>query len=666
MTQVEPLASAITTVFSNVANNVVSQLAAACAATDTSISLLTGTGAAFPAAPFYCSIEYEVLWCSSKTGDVFSVQRGVDGTTAASHVINSIVQIRNNAGLFHDAYAAIQEVDSGVTSGSALPADIAYTDKTQTFTNKTIDVSNPSTGNVIIGTVQPDPAALVYTNTLDNGGFDLWTASPSLTLAAGSPTSGGRAGYGPCNFWNTYGVNDSAITVARDTANIDPGFPSGYDALVNISTVQANDYVSMYQQIERSTLANIDAMVGSPYSVSARIKLLSGSGISVALSFGFFDSTGQPHTVISAYQPVTGSGYATYKFENQIWVGAVGAIYITFAIQFKGVGQVAVDNIMITRSTVAATYYPKPLPVINTTNLLTNGGFEIWQRGNGPFSTSGQITADRWMLGLGTSSSTSVSKGFAGATGSYGGTSNCALVTNTQGSSNSYLIQTIKISDFEELRGRYVSFTVRMDEPVANGCYITLSCDGTGGMSLNTTPLATPNGWFTQALTIGPIPNDATYVQAAIWFQASGNFYVDNAMLVLGQIPSEYVPVHPADDLVRCQRYYEAYSFSSNTYIANGQTYIANGAVACFKVGAKAVNPSITFSAPSTFAMTGNSFGLNPLTGISANSNNINTTGPGVLGLGVNIAGSTQTPGWATTILANTSNTATIVLEANP
>src|SRR5499427_6610596 len=33
-------------------------------------------------------------------------------------------------------------------------------------------------------------------------------------------------------------------------------------------------------------------------------------------------------------------------------------------------------------------------------NLLTNGGFEIWQRGNGPFTATGVYGPDRWQLGI--------------------------------------------------------------------------------------------------------------------------------------------------------------------------------------------------------------------------------------------------------------------------
>ena len=43
----------------------------------------------------------------------------------------------------------------------------------------------------------------------------------------------------------------------------------------------------------------------------------------------------------------------------------------------------------------------------------------------------------------------------------------------------------------------------------------------------------------------------------AVYFAASCTAYIDNAMLVVGSQASDYAPLHPADDLARCLRYYE-------------------------------------------------------------------------------------------------------------
>jgi hypothetical protein len=42
-----------------------------------------------------------------------------------------------------------------------------------------------------------------------------------------------------------------------------------------------------------------------------------------------------------------------------------------------------------------------------------------------------------------------------------------------------------------------------------------------------------------------------------ITLAAVGNAYLDNATLVVGSVAADYAPLHPADDLARCLRYYE-------------------------------------------------------------------------------------------------------------
>jgi hypothetical protein len=120
-------------------------------------------------------------------------------------------------------------------------------------------------------------------------------------------------------------------------------------------------------------------------------------------------------------------------------------------------------------------------------NLLTNGGFEVWQRGNGPFTTA--YTADRWGWKTSTANAVRIR--------TYDGT--------TIGS------------------GTYHS---------GSGAYQTLT--------LTTTFSAAPTvAWF------------------GVEFDASCTAYLDNAMLVVGSQAADYAPLHPADDLARCLRYYE-------------------------------------------------------------------------------------------------------------
>jgi hypothetical protein len=80
-----------------------------------------------------------------------------------------------------------------------------------------------------------------------------------------------------------------------------------------------------------------------------------------------------------------------------------------------------------------------------------------------------------------------------------------------------------------------------------------------------------------------------------VYFAASTNAYVDNAMLVVGSQYADYAPLHPADDLARCLRYYEIMGetpgeISIYGYQAAGG---ATGTTTPLKVR-KAVTPTVT------------------------------------------------------------------------
>jgi hypothetical protein len=72
-----------------------------------------------------------------------------------------------------------------------------------------------------------------------------------------------------------------------------------------------------------------------------------------------------------------------------------------------------------------------------------------------------------------------------------------------------------------------------------------------------------------------------------IFFSASCTAYLDNAMLVVGTQPCDYVPLHPADDLARCLRYYEIAAggegMVSAVATANAQTIFATFAYKAVK-----------------------------------------------------------------------------------
>jgi len=217
-------------------------------------------------------------------------------------------------------------------------------------------------------------------------------------------------------------------------------------------------------------------------------------------------------------------------------------------------------------------------------NLLTNGGFEIWQRGTGPF-TGTAYSADRWQVTPNGGSTMSVSKVTA-ASGT--GSSSAAQIVYTH-TAQSQLMQILRLSgESLELLGQTVSFSARVSAAVANAIQLRLL---TGGASpLNVTSAFHPgSGGFTTLTVTGTIPTDGAVLQCQFSLNASGTFVVDNASLVVGSVAADYAPVHPANDLARCLRYYEVIADAVGAFGLSG--YGAAGGVLQWMYPYKARKP---------------------------------------------------------------------------
>jgi hypothetical protein len=217
-------------------------------------------------------------------------------------------------------------------------------------------------------------------------------------------------------------------------------------------------------------------------------------------------------------------------------------------------------------------------------NLLTNGGFEVWQRGNGPYS-SNAFTADRWAIGLG-AVGLSVS---ADSVNVDAGSQRAAAITATGSGAASSFFQTLKTSD-ESLAGRVVSFSVRVRTTTAGVVSAGIGGDVTGATSSGS---HTGGGvWQTLTATV-TVNTNATQVLLVVSFSAACTAYVDNAMLVVGSVPADYAPLHPADDLARCLRYYETLVGNAYQTISHNMSTTQCHAIWPFKA-AKAITPTIT------------------------------------------------------------------------
>jgi hypothetical protein len=107
------------TTWLNVKNNAQSALYAGITAAATSLTLLAGEGAKFPASNFNISIDDEILLCTTRTVDVLTVTRAQEGTTAAIHAVGATVTLNVTAGIISQLQAAI---DAG-GSGSGITLD---------------------------------------------------------------------------------------------------------------------------------------------------------------------------------------------------------------------------------------------------------------------------------------------------------------------------------------------------------------------------------------------------------------------------------------------------------------------------------------------------------------------------------------------------------------
>jgi hypothetical protein len=226
-------------------------------------------------------------------------------------------------------------------------------------------------------------------------------------------------------------------------------------------------------------------------------------------------------------------------------------------------------------------------------NLLTNGGFEIWQRGAGGFTTS-TYAADRWYLSLGGGDSLIVSKATTAANLDNSPTGVNFVFTLSGGAGTTALLQDLKISASEpnQLAGRTVSLSIRVKASVANAVRIGLVTDGTGALTFptNCSPFHTGSGNYETLSVSGLVPTDATFLRVGFRFGTTfTNAWADNAMLVVGSVPADYAPLHPADDLARCLRYYEVIGNAGNYPLIGG--YNSASGVVYGGVPYKAVKP---------------------------------------------------------------------------
>ncbi len=104
----------------NIKNNAESTLASGISAAATSLSVSAGDGSKFPSSNFNITIDGEIMLCTTRTGDVLTVTRAQEGTTAAIHAAATVVGLYVTAGIVSQLQTGVDAAFAlGVTGGNA-------------------------------------------------------------------------------------------------------------------------------------------------------------------------------------------------------------------------------------------------------------------------------------------------------------------------------------------------------------------------------------------------------------------------------------------------------------------------------------------------------------------------------------------------------------------
>lgn len=201
-------------------------------------------------------------------------------------------------------------------------------------------------------------------------------------------------------------------------------------------------------------------------------------------------------------------------------------------------------------------------------NLLTNGGFERWQRG-ASFSITAlntAYTADRWLAQSNSGTTSTV-------------TQETSIIDTNSASSLKYVtsggtaILVQKLEDYQQLRGQTISLSARVRQGSASA--VTLNIEQTSGVTTGAASATT--GSFVTLTVTAAIASTTNLVQVYLTVASGATVYFDNAMLVVGPAPAPYQPLHPQEELARCQRYYEVHGGVSGAMAFGGYQAAGSG-----------------------------------------------------------------------------------------
>jgi len=386
-------------------------------------------------------------------------------------------------------------------------------------------------------------------NLLQNGGFEVWSNNDQTITGQSSSQSNI---FGPSR-WQISGIGTDSLRVAAHYGTM---VESGGTAVSSIFTLgNSGGNSTLNQQFVHGTREQ-NALRGKTVTFSARVAAAVANSIRPGIYNGTSWVYGNYHSGSNAYETLI----VTTTLPNNSNVD----FYVAF--NFTATGSPYIDSASLVVGLVAPIFsppiaYPDAVPNdrlatdVGRVNQLVNGGFEQWQRGNGPFNSINQWGPDRWQFAGAGGDTFSVSKD---TTNFDIGSAACAVVTFTKGSGATALTQPIPKTDYPQLTNRAVSLSARVRSSTPNACHLGILPDGSNWKYNTYSGYCQGTGVY-ETLTVPNVvlSGSTTNWQIGIWFDTTSTVYIDNVMLVVGSIPADYVPLHQADDLSRCRRYYE-------------------------------------------------------------------------------------------------------------
>lgn len=483
--------------------------------------------------------------------DIYTITY-TNGTTSSFYVTNGINGTNGTNGTNG---VGISSIDKTATAGLVDTYTITYTDSsTSTFT-----VTNGADG---VGIVSIDKTATVdlvdtYTITYTDGTTSTFTVTngqgggtttvyvddvvtSSITSSISShPVSSttlgtnsielGSGAQASGNFSNVIGYNSYSTAIANNVFGISNKANNTRSIIVgNYNETNANDGIIIGESVKTYGTYNI--------GIGKNITDLSSND---SIAIGRLTRSGGEHSIAIGYGAKAKTSYTIAIGNSEISTTGRGSIMIGEGGYCSGQYSVGFGSAAFGTD---YTFQYRDIPFVyenilqpNRPNLLINGDFKINQRGQDTYTNSGTdiYTYDRWKL-TGNGSSVDTTTGAITLAGS--GT----------------LSQTIE--DYKALQGKTVSLIADLN---INGLSIGI-VDGTTSYSVtsSTDPVYIYNK---------TISNSATYLTITINNDGASPITFTPSYIKLEEGKSVTMFTHPliAEELPKCQRYYQLFSSSA-------------------------------------------------------------------------------------------------------